>query len=227
MLASSQQETPFGMLIVSHVRFLRESLGEIFGHDTRCTVVGLCADLPTTLATCATLRPEVVLLDAAFPDALSAVGRIRGATPRSQVVALAVTETEQTVIAWAEAGIAGYVPSTAALGDLSAMLTAIVNGAQSCSDRVAAGLLRRIAEGTRRAVPLEESWPLSPLTRRERQIIDMIDAGLSNKDIARRLNIGLATTKTHVHNLLGKLNMQRRGQAAVWLREHRSHHGVV
>jgi DNA-binding NarL/FixJ family response regulator len=159
----------------------------------------------------------VVLLDAAFPDGLRAVGHIRAATPRTRVVALALTETEQNVIAWAEAGIAGYVPSTAAIGDLAATLTAILDGAQNCSARVAAGLLRRIAEGKARASLVEAS--VSPLTVREQQIIDMIGAGLSNKDIARRLNIGLATTKTHVHNLLSKLNIQRRGQAAVWLRE--------
>jgi len=225
MLAYSQRETRFGVLIVSHVRFLRESLGEIFGRDLRCTVVGLCADLSTTLSTCAALRPEVVLLDAAFPDGLRAVGHIRTATPRTRVVALALTETEQNVIAWAEAGIAGYVPSTAAISDLAAMLTAILDGAQNCSARVAAGLLRRIAEGKARACPVEASVP--PLTVREQQIIDMIGAGLSNKDIARRLNIGLAMTKTHVHNLLSKLNIQRRGQAAVWLREQRSHHELV
>ena len=59
------------------------------------------------------------------------------------------------------------------------------------------------------------------LTTRETQIAQMIVAGMSNKDIARRLNIGLATAKTHVHHLLGKLNLQRRGQAASWMREQR------
>jgi DNA-binding NarL/FixJ family response regulator len=66
---------------------------------------------------------------------------------------------------------------------------------------------------------------ISPtLTARETEIAQMILAGMSNKDIARRLNIGLATAKTHVHHLLGKLNLQRRGQAASWLREHQGHY---
>ena len=68
---------------------------------------------------------------------------------------------------------------------------------------------------------------MPPLTARERQIIGMIGAGLSNKDIARQLNIGLATTKSHVHNLLGKLNIQRRGQAAAWLREYGVRYGAL
>ena len=156
MLAASQQEAPFGMLIVSQVRFLRESLGEIFSRDARCAVLGLCADLPETLAACSAVSPEVVLIDAAFPDEVGAVGSIRALAPHSRVVVIAVTETEESVIAWAEAGIAGYVPSTAALSELVSMLTAIIQGAQSCSARVAAGLLRRIAEGAA-ATPSRDS----------------------------------------------------------------------
>jgi DNA-binding CsgD family transcriptional regulator len=66
----------------------------------------------------------------------------------------------------------------------------------------------------------EESHSVSALTGRERQITELIRAGLSNKEIARRLNIGLSTTKSHVHNLLGKLNLQRRGQVAAWTGGH-------
>jgi DNA-binding NarL/FixJ family response regulator len=58
------------------------------------------------------------------------------------------------------------------------------------------------------------------LTARELQIVELIGAGLSNKDIARHLNIGLATTKSHVHNMLEKLELQRRGQIAPWIRRH-------
>jgi DNA-binding NarL/FixJ family response regulator len=59
------------------------------------------------------------------------------------------------------------------------------------------------------------------LSARELQIIQLIGAGLSNKDIARQLNIGVATTKSHVHNLLGKLALQRRGQITHWVAEHK------
>jgi DNA-binding NarL/FixJ family response regulator len=225
-LRNSDEGRPrlFGILIVSHVRFLRESLAEIFARDGMGSVLGLCGDVPAALALCADLNPEIVLLDAAFPDAVAVVGRIRAAAPTTRIVALAVTEMEESVIALAEAGIAGYVPSTAALSDLSAALAGIINGGQICSARVAAGLLRRIAEagGPKGELP---AGPL--LTGRERQILSMIGGGLSNKEIARQLNIGVATTKSHVHNLLGKLNIQRRGQAAAWLRQHGRQHGPL
>ncbi|MEO8714664.1 MAG: response regulator transcription factor [Acetobacteraceae bacterium] len=219
--SNSARLAPFGMLIVSQVRFLRESLAETFGRDGGCEVLGVSADLGSALAMCHALGPDVVLLDAAFPDGIDAVGRIRAVSPATRVVALALAETEDSVIAWAEAGVAGYVPSSAALTDLCAMLAGIVDGAQACSARVAAGLLRRIAEGGARIALAPEAPALTP---RERQIVDMIGAGMSNKDIARRLNIGVATTKSHVHNLLGKLQIQRRGQAAAWMREHGPRH---
>jgi two-component system nitrate/nitrite response regulator NarL len=91
---------------------------------------------------------------------------------------------------------------------------------QPCSARVAAGLLRRLRRMANSNREGDDARSLPTLTVRETQVIELICAGLSNKDIARRLNIGLATTKAHVHNLLGKLNMQRRTQAALWIREH-------
>jgi two-component system nitrate/nitrite response regulator NarL len=138
-------------------------------------------------------------------------------------VALGLAETTDDVIAWAEAGIAGYVPRTAAMADLVACLHDIVRGEQACSRRVAAGLLRRISADARFS-PIGRFSPDArsrepELTAREEQIVLLLCAGLSNKEISRRLNIGLATTKSHVHNLLAKLELDRRGQVVRWSRE--------
>jgi two-component system nitrate/nitrite response regulator NarL len=115
--------------------------------------------------------------------------------------------------------VVGYVPRTAALADLVALLADIMRGEQNCSERVAGGLLRRITKvaGSRNT---QSDRPLAlTLTVRELQIIQLVGAGLSNKDIARRLNIGVSTTKSHVHNLLGKLALQSRSQVAAWMRQ--------
>jgi DNA-binding NarL/FixJ family response regulator len=117
------------------------------------------------------------------------------------------------VISWAEAGAIGYVPQTAALADLVGILVRIARGDQICSAQIVSGLLRHVAR-TARSSPGSPPAPAAPLTRREREIGLLIGAGLSNKDIARKLNIGVATAKSHVHNLLNKMNVQRRGQAA-------------
>jgi two-component system, NarL family, nitrate/nitrite response regulator NarL len=205
-----------GIVILSAVRFLRESLSEVLGRDPGIAILGHHAVLAEALDETVTRHADVFLIDAAFIGGTGTVRQIREAAPEVRVVGLAIIETQENVVAWAEAGIAGYIPSTAALTELSALLHDINNGKQLCSTNVAAGLLRRIATG----VSPDHATPTSSslLTPRELQILNLIDAGLSNKEIARRLMISLGTTKSHVHSLLAKLNVQRRGQAAALMR---------
>lgn len=201
------------MLIASDVRFLRESLGDVLGRGASLSVVGLCHDAAATLGMSRDLRPDIVLLDAASRDGLAVARQLVAAQTGARVIAFAVAETVDSILGWAEAGVAGYIPSTAAMADLHAMIADIAAGRQACSSHVVSGLLRRIASGPARSAPPAEA----PLTPREFEIVHLISTGLSNKEIARRLNIGVATTKSHVHNALGKLHLQRRGQAATWM----------
>jgi DNA-binding NarL/FixJ family response regulator len=209
-----------GILIVAEVRFLREALAEIVGRDRALSISGLSADLDQALVMILDRQPDIVLLDAAFPGGTDVVHQISSIAPEARVIVLAVAETEENIIAWAEAGVAGYVPRTAALADVVTVLRNIVRGEQACSGRVAAGLMRRIGRAARSGNTRSEPPSTPMLTTRELQIVQLIGAGLSNKDIARRLNIGLATTKSHVHNMLEKLELQRRGQVAPWIRQH-------
>jgi len=209
--------------VVSEVRFLREGFAEIFERDPSVSVVGLYADLGDAVALSPALQPDVVLLDAAFPEGAVAVARTRDVAPDLRIVAFAVRETEEDIIAWAQAGVIGYVPSTAALADLARLVIGIHDGEQLCSGRVAAALLRRIAVTPRLGNGHNAASPAPALTARERQTAELIGTGLSDKEIARRLNISLATTKSHVHNLLGKLNVQRRGEVVGRLRAYEQH----
>ena len=204
------------IVILSAVRFVRESVSEVLGRDPGIAVLGHYAVLDKALDHTVRRRANIFLLDAAFVGGTSAVRQIREAAPEVRVVVLAVIEVQENIISWAEAGVAGYIPSTAALTDLAKLLQNISNGKQACSEKVAAALLHRIACGA--SNDQEALTSPSPLTPRELQILNLIDAGLSNKEIARRLVITLGTTKCHVHSLLGKLNVQRRGQAAALMR---------
>jgi DNA-binding NarL/FixJ family response regulator len=202
------------LLIVSEVRFLREALAELLRRDSAVAVLGLYADIDQAIAGSFSQQPDIVLLDASFPDGAAAVRRLHIAVPGPLVVVLAVAETAENVIAWAEAGATGYVPQTTALADLVSILVAISHGDQVCSTRIASGLLRHVGRIARSTGPGSTPEPAAQLTKREHEISVLISAGLSNKEIARRLDIGVATTKSHVHNLLNKMNVQRRGQAA-------------
>jgi DNA-binding NarL/FixJ family response regulator len=200
------------LVIASEVRFLRESLGEVLGRVASLAVVGYGADLGQTLNVSRDLRPDMVLLDAAMRDGPPAVRSLRALRAGLQVVAFAISESVDTVLAWAEAGVSGYIPNTAAMSDLHALVAEISAGQQTCSPVVAAGLLQRIAATA--VEPANQGSGPHTLTARELEIVHLISTGLSNKEIARQLNIGLATAKSHVHNVLGKLNVQRRGQVA-------------
>jgi two-component system nitrate/nitrite response regulator NarL len=213
------------IVVVSEVRFLREGVAEILERDPSVLPVGLCANLAEAVALSPGLQPDVVLLDAAFPEGAAEVARARHVAPDLRIIAFAVRDTQEDIIAWAEAGVIGYVASSAALSDLVRLVMDIHDGEQLCSGRAAAGQLRQLALTASRDTGRNLPSPALALTARERQTAELIGIGLSDKEIARRLNIGLATTKTHVHNLLGKLNAQRRGQVVVRMREYEQHPG--
>jgi len=214
----SRDVWPLHIAVVSGVRFLREALAEILKRDPLVSVVGLCTDLIEVVALHPILQPDVVLVDATIPEGPNALRRALDIAPDMRIVTFAVRETEDDIIAWAEAGVIGYIPSTAALADFVRLVMNIHSGEQVCSGRVAAGLLRRIALSASRGNGRYTTFPAPGLTERERLVAELLGIGLSNKEIARRLSISLATTKSHVHSLLGKLNVRRRKQVADYFR---------
>jgi two-component system, NarL family, nitrate/nitrite response regulator NarL len=219
-VACSRDGRALRIVVVWGVRFAGESLAEILERDPLVSVVGLCSDLSEAVTLNPAVQADVVLLDARIVEGAAAAKRALDAAPGMRIVVAAVREIEDDIVAWAEAGVIGYIPKTVPLGDFVRLIMDIHSGEQICSGRVAAGLLRRLAHTGGRS-PGRNALPAAPaLTRRERQIAELLRSELSDKEIARRLNISLATTKCHVHNLLGKLNLRRRGQVAQYLREH-------
>ena len=93
------------------------------------------------------------------------------------------------------------------------LIEQIDRGEQSCTSRIAGSLLRGMAAAADAAEPALPVSATAPLTRRELEVLGLLDEGLSNKVIARHLSISLGTTKSHVHNLLGKLSAQHRSEA--------------
>ena len=186
----------------------REGLALLLAHDARLRVLG-SAD-PRDAAAPREAAVDVVLVAA---DTRGDVGRIAGASGAA-VVALGVPDDEEDVVALAEAGVLGFVERGSTVDEVVAGVESAARGEPSCPPRVAAALLNRLALlAQRRAEPLE-----SALTARERQVVELIDDGLSNKEIAQRLCIEVATVKNHVHNILEKLQVTRRGEAAARLR---------
>ena len=107
----------------------------------------------------------------------------------------------------------------ASLEDLTVAVESAARGELFCSPRVAFTLLRRVGAMAIQIKSAEgEAGPLSELTLREQEILQLVDRGMSNKEIARHLGIGLATAKNHVHHILEKLHVHRRIDASIWYR---------
>jgi two-component system, NarL family, nitrate/nitrite response regulator NarL len=209
------------VVVAADVRFYREGLADLIARHPSFAVLGTAANRTEALELVRKSSPDIMLLDAAMPDGLMAVADIATYAPGVKVVVTALAETALTVLEWAEAGVAGYVPRDASLVDLLATIDRTARGELQCSAQVAASMFRRL--WTLSKVANERHLegvvaPLSPLTPREQQIMRLIEQGMSNKDIARHLGIGVATAKSHVHHILEKLRVRRRAQVAARLR---------
>lgn len=191
----------------------------LFAQQRRFQLVDAVADAGAAFDCVRGTAPAVVLVDLAMPDSFAIARAIMEIAPEVKVVALSVAETERDFLATAEAGMTGVVLRRDSFEDLVTALDSAVRGEMVCSPRMAAGLLRHVA-----ALALTQPDPAPPhhLTRREREIIPMLDRGFSNKEIAGRLGIEAATVKNHIHNILDKLQVHRRAEAAARMRPERA-----
>lgn len=203
------------VLVVDDTRLYREGLAHILGRGGEIVIVGTAAHQEESLDRIRELHPDLVLLHMAIPESIPTLRAIVDAAPDVRVVAIGVTDSESEVVACAEAGVAGYLLRDGSLDDLVATIQSVARGETLCSPRIAATLLRRLA-----ALAAErQSWKFQGhLTPRELEIVQYIDLGLSNKEIAQRLSIEVRTVKNHVHNILEKLQVRRRGEAAARMR---------
>jgi DNA-binding NarL/FixJ family response regulator len=212
-----------GVLIVAEIRLYREGLADMLRAEPGVDVVGTAAGADEAVRALRERHHDVVLVDVGLPDNAWLVRALLAAVPGTRIVALAVPEVEDSVVACAEAGVAGFVTREGSVEDVVAAVEAVARGETLCSPRMAASLFQRIA-----TLALERSPQSieSRLTARELEILDLIDQGLSNKEIARRLTIELSTVKNHVHNILEKLNVTRRAEAAARARAERAPAGI-
>ena len=179
-------------------------------------VVGEADNGLTGVELSAQLTPDVVLMDLVMPqlDGITAIGRIKAAQPGVQVVALTSFIEEEKVIAALEAGASGFILKDAEADDVAAAIRAAYNDEVHLDPAAA----RILAKGlrTRSTAPA-----VDPLTERELEVLALVGRGRSNKEIATDLGITERTARTHVSNILGKLGLASRTQAALYAVERR------
>jgi len=205
------------VLLVSDVRLFRDGLALVLAETSKIRVVGSVATRAEAEQAVVDLRPDVLLLDMSVAQCVEIGRAVRVAAPDVGMVAFAAASSEAEQIACVEVGITGFVPRDGGLQDLIDAVMSVSRGEAFCSPQVVASTFRRLAAlAAAGRVPDSATRVVSV---RERQIIELIDRGLSNKEIAQRLQIGIATVKNHVHNILEKLEVGRRGEVAARLRE--------
>ncbi|HYI49241.1 MAG TPA: response regulator transcription factor [Allosphingosinicella sp.] len=205
--------SPPRVFILSNVRLLREGLVLALSHQTGIEVVG--SSDAALLGEVADSHPDVVLLDVSSPAILESATFLRRIVPDVKIVALGVAEVDQVVLACAQAGVSGFVYAQGSANDVAAAVHSAVRGELVCSPRTAGMLLNRISGLVAPAKDISGD----ALTPREHEIMMFVNEGLSNKQIAALLGIRDTTVKNHVHSVLGKLRVRRRGEAAAQLRQ--------
>lgn len=205
------------VLVASEVRLYRESLEQMLRLAPGLRVLEGALDAAETLDRTQHTRPIVVLLDMAMDGALAVARQISRQWRGTKVVALGMPEFETEVLSCASVGVAGYVTRGASMDDVLEAIQAAARGEVRCSPRVAGFLFRHIASLAKEQAP--NPAPISALTARESQILELLRQGMTNKMISRRLGIELPTVKNHVHSVLAKLGVHRRAEAMLLFRK--------
>lgn len=208
------------LLIVDDHEMIRRGIVEMVA-STDVQVVGEAASVEAAVAAARRLKPDVVLLDVRMGgkartgghDGIDAIRRIRSAAPNTRVVMLSAFDNSTYVARAVSAGAHDYIIKTASRKEL---LEAISGAAKNAAPSRSSAFRRIAGAMANREAPSAEV----PLTPRETQVLREVARGLSNREIAAALEISIETVKEHVQNLLRKIALHDRTQAAVWAIRH-------
>ena len=212
--SASPAAGPAGVLVISPIRLLRDGIAELLARRDAAPMLHVAATGDQALGALDDGAARVVLLDAGMPDAPALARRLERHAAVRAVIAIAVSPDDvASQVTLAECGVRGYVSHDGSMEELLAATDAALRGELHCPPRLAAALARRLA-----TVRAGQAEGVGALSHREHEIVQLVDSGMSNKEIASRLHIEMATVKNHMHHILHKLGVQRRGEAAAALR---------
>ncbi len=204
---------PIKILVVDDQILFRESLIRMLNSQPDMEVIAHAGNGREALAQVRRYRPDIVLLDITMPvmDGLEATKLIVEAVPDTKVIILSVSDAEGNVFEALKNGAMGYLVKSMRAETLFQKLRDIAQGELALSPLLASRVLGEFARLKR-----EETKTVGGLSEREREVLQMVMGGGSNKDIAETLLIAESTVKRHLHNILGKLHAKNRAEAAVY-----------
>jgi NarL family two-component system response regulator LiaR len=201
------------VLVVDDHKVVREGMRFLLEQEPDIQVVGQCSDGHEAVEAVARLLPSVVLLDLLMPglDGLNALRQIKTDSPATQVVILTSHTGEEHMFNAIKAGATSYLLKTAGAREVIDAVRAAANGESLLDPSVAARILEEL-----RSPPRQAPSPVNHLTPREAEVLTLVARGRSNRAIGDQLFIGEETVKTHISNILAKLHLADRTQAAIY-----------
>jgi two-component system nitrate/nitrite response regulator NarL len=198
------------VVILTPFKLLGEGLSDCLTRQPGVRVCAVLTDVAALYAVLVSTQVDIVLVDATPGIELESVRALAMERPDIALVAFGLREQPQDVIRCGEAGFCGYIPQDASVECLYATLADVLAGRLACPAEISGGLFRALF----RSREIQGGRPeTESLTRRESDVLHLIGGGFSNKEIARELNISIATVKHHVHHVLEKLGVPRRAEA--------------
>jgi two-component system nitrate/nitrite response regulator NarL len=203
------------ILLVDDQLLFRKGLRALLDDQEDMEVVGEAADGLQALDRARAAAPDVVLMDIHMPvcNGVEATRKIKLELPETKVVALTVSDEDDDLFEAIKSGAEGYLLKDLRPEELYDLLRGVMKGETPISPAVASKLLSEFRTRPRRDLPETPGWDL---TARELEVLQLVTSGLSNAEIAARLHIVEGTVKNHLHNILEKLHLENRVQAAAY-----------
>jgi NarL family two-component system response regulator LiaR len=204
------------ILLVDDHAVVREGLRTYLDLEDKLSIVGEASNGREAVDKTRALRPDVVLMDLLMPemDGIAATKAIKEFNPEVKIIVLTSFQDDEHIMPAIEAGATGYLLKDVSAPELVKAIEGAFQGQAQLHPEVARKLMEQVRQPRRRTDPAEE------LTPRERDVLGLIASGMSNKEIARELVMTERTVKGHVSNILGKLGLQDRTQAALYAVRH-------
>ena len=216
MTGASEENGPIRVLLVDDHAVVRRGLRGFLELLKDFDVVGEAENGREGVAAADRLVPDVILMDLLMPEmgGLEAIAAIKQAHPEIEIVAVTSFIEEEKVTAALEAGASGYLLKDAEAEEVAQAIRAAYNGEVHLDPAVSRLLAQRLRAR-------KDAEPVEPLTSREKEVLAQLAKGAANKEIAYELGITERTARTHVSNILGKLGLASRTQAALYAVEHK------
>ncbi|HZM20101.1 MAG TPA: response regulator transcription factor [Anaerolineales bacterium] len=215
-----QHEHHINLLLVNETRLMGNVIAAALEGEPDIHVLACVTNIDDALQVVREKDVDVALVSTRLPDqgAIKLTNAITEFKPSTKVLALGLTEEKQHVLRYVEAGATGYVLKDDSLEGLIETIRAAREGKVFVSPKIAAAIMERLSNLARLFSDVESSvTDTTQLTSRELEVLKLIGEGQTNQQIAEHLVIEVGTVKNHVHNILDKLHVSSRGEAAAYL----------